>query len=533
MGAVFRARDPKLGRDVAIKTIAAAVAAGDDREEIAARFEREARVAARLTHPNVVGVYDAGSEGDSLFLVMELVEGETLAHRLASGRFPSPAEAFEIAAQAADALATAHASGVIHRDIKPANLLLGRDGRVKVSDFGVAKAVGERTELTRTGMMVGSPAYMAPEQVKGMPLDGRSDLFSLGVVLFEMLCGRKPFPADTVTTLVYQILHEDPLEDPAMEASLGPGAAMFLREVLAKDRESRLADARTFAARARQLAADPRGGGGIARADTAPTMLSPAAPTGRVGSVAAPVAPSHAPPAAAALPPSSAPAEQTRQRRTIAWLAGAGALLLVTALAALALRRPPAAPQVGSERPVLHTAQPLAQPEPLPAASEPEPATTPDPAAAEPPAAAAATISPAPSAAVAPTPAPVAAPTPAPVPVATAPAEPEPVAVAPTPTAPPQPQVHVEATFETSRAAEFHVSPEEALVEIEGRLIGTADDWDDMGGGKQWVFDRPGSYLVKLSLEGYQTAWVRIVVRPDADDDVADVDTDLEKLRRR
>src|SRR5690606_7156924 len=157
--------------------IAAAVAAGDDREEIAARFEREARVAARLTHPNVVGVYDAGSEGDSLFLVMELVEGETLAHRLASGRFPSPAEAFEIAAQAADALATAHASGVIHRDIKPANLLLGRDGRVKVSDFGVAKAVGERTELTRTGMMVGSPAYMAPEQVKGMPLDGRSDLF--------------------------------------------------------------------------------------------------------------------------------------------------------------------------------------------------------------------------------------------------------------------------------------------------------------------------------------------------------------------
>ncbi|MBZ0102646.1 MAG: serine/threonine protein kinase, partial [Thermoanaerobaculia bacterium] len=254
MGAVWRARDPKLGREVAIKTIAAAMSGGDDRAEISARFEREARVAAQLAHPNIVGIYDAGTEGDSLFLVMELVEGETLGHRLATGRFPAAGEALEIAAQAADALSCAHEAGVIHRDIKPANLLIGRDGRVKVSDFGVAKAVSERTELTRTGMMVGSPAYMAPEQIKGMQLDGRSDLFSLGVVLFEMLCGRKPFPADTVTTLVYQILHEDPFEDAGVATSLGGELAEFLRQVLAKDREARLADARTFARRARELA---------------------------------------------------------------------------------------------------------------------------------------------------------------------------------------------------------------------------------------------------------------------------------------
>ncbi|HSM13634.1 MAG TPA: serine/threonine-protein kinase, partial [Thermoanaerobaculia bacterium] len=273
MGAVYRAEDPRLGRTVAVKMISSSVASGIDPEEIAARFEREARVAARLQHPNVVAVYDVGSEGDQLYLVMELVEGDSLAHRLARGDFPSAAEALSIAAEAADALAAAHEAGVIHRDVKPANLLLTRNGRVKVSDFGVAKAIGEQTDLTRTGMMVGSPAYMAPEQVKGMALDGRSDLFSLGVVLFEMLLRRKPFPADTVTTLVYQILHEDPLEDVALTSAIGPGAAELLRWALAKDREARIPDARTFSARARQLAsAPPRA------AETAPTELLAAPP---------------------------------------------------------------------------------------------------------------------------------------------------------------------------------------------------------------------------------------------------------------
>ncbi len=264
MGAVFRAHDPQLARDVAVKLISLAYAAGHgDPKEAAARFAREARVAARLHHPNVVGVYDFGEEGDQLFLVMELVAGDTLAQRLARGEFPGTTAALQIVAQTADALAAAHLAGVIHRDIKPGNLLLSPAGNVKVSDFGVAKAVGESTELTRTGMMVGSPAYMAPEQVQGMELDGRSDLFSLGVVLYEMLMHRKPFPADTLTTLVYQILHQDPFDSETVAGRLHPDLIDLLRWSLDKERDVRIPDAVTFAARARALAAQ------FARASTA------------------------------------------------------------------------------------------------------------------------------------------------------------------------------------------------------------------------------------------------------------------------
>ena len=256
MGAVYRARDPQLQRDVAVKLISLAYATGHgDPQEAAARFAREARVAARVQHPNVVAVYDFGEEADQLYLVMELVEGETLSQRLARGDFPGTTAALDLVAQTADALAAAHRAGVIHRDIKPANLLLPAAGPVKVSDFGVAKAVGESTELTRTGMMVGSPAYMAPEQVQGQELDGRSDLFSLGVVLYELLMHRKPFPADTLTTLVFQILHQDPFESETVAGRLHPDLIDLLRWALAKERDVRIPDAVTFAARARALAA--------------------------------------------------------------------------------------------------------------------------------------------------------------------------------------------------------------------------------------------------------------------------------------
>lgn len=515
MGAVWRARDPKLGREVAIKTIAAAAASGQDREEVAGRFEREARVAARLTHPGVVAVYDAGHEGDDLYLVMELVDGDSLAHRLARGDFPAAAEALEIAAQAADALASAHEAGVIHRDIKPANLLLTRDGRVKVSDFGVAKAIGEQTDLTRTGMMVGSPAYMAPEQVKGMQLDGRSDLFSLGVVLFEMVCGRKPFPADTVTALVYQILHADPLGDADVTASLNADLSMFLRQVLAKDREERIPDARTFAARARSLAAALRAGSGAV--ETAPTaLLARTAPA----KAAAP-----APRAASATVPRPAAARPSG----LLWLALTAIAVAVT-FGIVLLARKPAPPEAGrGADPQPLVAQPLTQP-PAPAtvvpatvaAPAPEPTPEPErPAPAEepkpvpPPTVVAPRVAAATAPPVVVEPAPEPAPEPA-VPAVAAPAPPPPPPIA--------------AVFETRRAAEFHVDPEDALVTIDGRPIGKADDWDDMGGGKQWVFTAPGEHLVELSLAGYRTAWIKIVVKPDAKRDVVDIDTDLEEI---
>ena len=195
MGVVYRGVDPSLDRPVAIKVIATRVGAvSASSEELEARFLREARVAARINHPGVVTVYDAGREGDSLYLVMELIEGESLAERLSRGDYPTQTEALGLVARVAEALASPHNLGIIHRDVKPANIMLTKDGGVKVADFGVAKAVGEETNLTRTGIVVGSPAYMAPEQVRGQELDGRTDLFSLGVVLYELLLRRKPFP---------------------------------------------------------------------------------------------------------------------------------------------------------------------------------------------------------------------------------------------------------------------------------------------------------------------------------------------------
>ena len=500
MGAVYRAHDPQLGREVAVKMISSAMAGGlEERDEVAARFQREARVAARLHHPNVVAVYDAGREGDSLYLVMELVDGETLAERLARGEFPSSALALEIAAQAADALAEAHAAGVVHRDIKPANLLLRRDGRVKVSDFGVAKAIGDTTELTRTGMMVGSPAYMAPEQVKGIPLDGRSDLFSLGVVLYEMLLRRKPFPADTVTSLVYQILHEDPLSDVTIASSMSHDLSEFLRWVLAKDREERIPDAATFAAKARALAAQPL----VPAGDTAPTAMLTRATTTRGGKAAAAGAATGAGAAKGAAGKEGAPPAPVARSRTALWVGLAALVAAILGGVAWTMRTPPA-PDIGAPTPEpTLSAQPLVQPE-----GATTPLATPTPVA---------TATPAPT--PKPTPKPKATPTPAPTP------EPTPE---PTPTA--APQIVFSGVFETRRAVEFHVSPEETLVTVDGRLIGMADDWDGMGGGKKFVIGGSGPHLVKLSLDGYKTAWVKVVVSPDAKKDTVKVDTDLEEI---
>lgn len=254
MGAVYRARDTKLGREVAIKTIVASEELGVGRDELVHRLESEAKVAARLAHPGIVAIHDVAQEGQVSYLVLELVEGESLAQYLARGARPSPGEALEIAAQVADALAVAHGAGIVHRDIKPANLLLTRDGRIKVSDFGIAKAIGEHIGLTRSGTLIGSPAYMAPEQIKCEPLDGRSDLFSLGAVLFELLFGRKPFPADTITGLVYEIVHVDPFAGARANPPLDEGVLSLLRWTLAKARDERIPDARTFSERSRALA---------------------------------------------------------------------------------------------------------------------------------------------------------------------------------------------------------------------------------------------------------------------------------------
>jgi serine/threonine-protein kinase len=485
MGVVYRAVDPALERPVAIKVIAARPGAVPlSVEELEARFLREARVAARISHPGVVTVHDAGREGNSLYLVMELVDGESLSERLARRRFPSAPEALEIVAQVADALGAAHSLGVVHRDIKPSNIMMTQGGRVKVADFGVAKAMGEQTDLTRTGTVIGSPAYMAPEQVRGEVLDGRADLFSLGVVLYELLLRRKPFPADTVTTLIYQILHDDPLADPQISRALGGDAAAFLRRCLAKTVDARVPDAAAFAAEARALAARlPVSSVEI----TGPTMRIPVVSPAVLPAVGAP-------------PP---PARPTGSRLGVVMIAAGVALFAVAAVLAVRhlTRRAPAGPGVDAGRPV-HAA----------AASSVTKANE----------------------GVEPTPRPtvtrhrIVAPTRAPA-VATPPAvvAPPPVVLEPQerpPTVPP-----VIAVFYCQRGAEFNVSPEEAIVTVGGEEIGKADDWDGKGGGKTYVFARPGKHYVKLALPGFRTTWIEIIVAPTAEDEIADVDTKLPK----
>jgi predicted Ser/Thr protein kinase len=237
MGVVYLGRDPVIGRLVALKTIR--VAAEDDIEqrEFNERFLREAQAAGTLSHPNIVTVHDVGEEDETSFIAMEYVEGKNLKQVIREkDRLPFDRIA-EIIAQAADALDYAHRKGIVHRDIKPANIIITPDGTVKITDFGIAKI--ETSSLTETGQFLGTPNYMSPEQVTGEIVDGRSDLFSLGVVLYELLTRKKPFLGDNVTSISYKIVHENfraPASfDPAIPTDFSP----ILARALAKDPAAR------------------------------------------------------------------------------------------------------------------------------------------------------------------------------------------------------------------------------------------------------------------------------------------------------
>ena len=237
MGEVYRARDTRLGRDIAIKVVNAALTRSP---ETVRRFEQEARLAGSLNHPNLVTVYDVGVHGGVPYLVTELLEGESLRHRLARGPVPVQT-ALEWGAQMAHGLAAAHARGIVHRDVKPENILIAADGRVKLLDFGIAKlseasvpggprglleeTVTPTGGVTHTGDLVGSPGYMSPEQVRGEPLDGRTDVFSLGSVVHELVGGTKAFSGVTLVESSYAILHHDP-------APLPPGIPPAVRQVV-------------------------------------------------------------------------------------------------------------------------------------------------------------------------------------------------------------------------------------------------------------------------------------------------------------
>jgi len=224
MGEVYRARDGRLGRDVAIKVLPDAVARNPDR---LARFQREARALAQLSHPAILSIFDFGTEGETTYAVTELLEGETLRERLGREHL-SWRRAVEIATALAEGLASAHGAGIVHRDLKPENIFLTRDGRVKILDFGLARiepvqsggmgTLSLKPDSTLPGAVLGTVGYMAPEQVRGELADVRSDIFALGCVLFEMLTGKRAFQRDTAAETMTAILKE-PVPEVALSSN--------------------------------------------------------------------------------------------------------------------------------------------------------------------------------------------------------------------------------------------------------------------------------------------------------------------------
>jgi len=239
MGVVYKATDPVIGRTVAVKTIKLSEeGTGLSRPELLTRFQTEARAAGLLTHPNIVVVFDAGEEDGLYYITMELVEGKSLQAHLDGGVAFALPRVLRIMEQTCSALQFAHERNVVHRDIKPANIMLTGDDTVKVTDFGTAKILQFGT-MQQTAHVMGTPSYMSPEQVKGRAVDGRSDIFSLGVLLYEMVTGEKPFPGQNITTVIYKIVNEEPVPPRQIDPSIHPGISAVVMKALAKEPETR------------------------------------------------------------------------------------------------------------------------------------------------------------------------------------------------------------------------------------------------------------------------------------------------------
>jgi serine/threonine-protein kinase len=260
MGVVYLGKDPKIGREVAIKTLA--LTQEFEADEIAGvkeRFFREAETAGKLTHPNIVTIYDAGEEHDYCFIAMELLKGGDLVPFTKKGNLLQPEKVVSIVARAADALGYAHREGVVHRDVKPANMMYNPEtDTLKLTDFGIARLTA--SSKTKTGMVLGTPSYMSPEQLAGSRVDGRSDLFSLGVTLYQLLCGQLPFDGDSMAQLMFRIANEAPVDIRTINAGVSPGLVAFLGRTLSKKAEERFQTGEEFggALRAALTAGAPR-----------------------------------------------------------------------------------------------------------------------------------------------------------------------------------------------------------------------------------------------------------------------------------
>ena len=295
MAEVFDATDERLGRPVAVKILRAELATDPD---LRRRFEAEARAAARLTHPHVVAVYDTGEDQGRAFIVMERLPGDTLATVIAAGPVEQ-AWLRSVALDVLDALAAAHDAGIVHRDIKPGNILLDQAGSAKVGDFGIAKSVeGLDPALTRTGVLIGTPAYLPPERVDGAAATPQSDIYGLGVVLYEALAGRKPFPGTSPLDVAYAARHIAPPRLETVGAGVAPELAAVVSRAMAVDPGGRWPSAAAMAAALRAVPVEslppvePRPG--LPAGDAAPTAVQPGA-GGRTEVLAAPPLPVGSP----------------------------------------------------------------------------------------------------------------------------------------------------------------------------------------------------------------------------------------------
>ena len=589
MGIVYLARDPQIERELALKTIRFDTAEKSfGAEEAKARFLKEARISGRLQHPHIVTVFDVGEDQGTLFLAMEFVKGGSFSQRLADPAGFSIRDRIRVVAEVAEALAHAHERGVLHRDVKPANILLSPTLSAKVTDFGIGKLLTGDTELTSTGQMVGSPAYMSPEQIKGEKLDARTDIFSLGIVLYQALTLRKPFPADTLTTLVYQILHEEPPDPSLVSSEVPDGLREIIKKCLAKDRANRYADAGELADDLREVLGysavgstaglseskvkkgrppsgthppiaplAPAPGGLASNAPTAAMRVS--MPVGKSAEDAVTSAPTVVSmpavnPPAAPDPDSESPTITTGRRMgaAVARVAAsegaafaapspgprkkpvspfvlAGGLFVAAAvvLGALSLSKKSDTGLDGATpvpTPARAASSATAEPAPIP----PSPAPKPDGESAPAPATAG------PAVAVVETPAPESAPTAVPtkkVRVKPTAAPPEaPVIAVPTASKPVKPaQRPADLTVTIRRLLRIDVSPSQARVYLDGRYIGISDDWDDSGGGSLLAFNLEGTHRLRICAPEYRDLIVDLIVRSTATDDKVTIDRSLEK----
>jgi serine/threonine-protein kinase len=562
MGEVYLAEDPHIERKLAIKTVRL-VGRPNEIEDRTKRLLREARAAGRLLHPNIVTLFDAGETEGQLFLAFEFVEGTDLAGRMENGPPLSLREVLRIVRQVADALDYAHRQGIVHRDIKPSNILLDTTGRVKVADFGIAKVTGQSTELTMAGSVMGSPQYLSPEQIRGDDLDGRSDVFSLGVVLYELLSGKRPFEGETITTLVYQILHKEPPPVSALR-SIPPRLEKLLRNILAKDRDQRTAvagqvaeelaaierelDDETLSAPAALAATHvlPRrtgsGGAEVARnVETAPGAQRsvmpppPPPPVPTHQSSPPPVVPPPIPPPIPAAPGAAMVTQGVSPKR---WVPLVAVLVLLAAAAGgwmLLRSRPDAGDQVADQT---VTGTPTPEPAPTPAAdrfTSPSPTSptttqTPQNTARDrvqlPPAEPSPRREP-----------PLVEPrqTPAPVPVqpvpTPAPSEPQRPAVeepAPSKPEPGRPLPSADRVVRSGLTLAFRVTPPDAIVKVDGTVLGQAKQWSGEKGARSYTLDGPGEYLIRIRKDGMKE--YRIAVQASATGGVTPILAQLSPL---